>query len=144
FALYAHPWALSDMGVETVLDELADLGVDGLQLALSYHVASFVTPTNPRSRVRHGDHGRVSLRLGKRASGALPTVDEAAADAVPGGLRGAAGRHSGVLAGLVFSHGRGLASADRQRAVRNGLGDAHAAQLCPSQAAVREYVLEVT
>ena len=132
------------MGVETVLDELENMGVDGLQLALSYHVASFVTPRNPRSRVRHGGPGTVSLRLGKRARGILPTVDEAAADAVPSILRGAADRHIQVIAWLVFLYNHDLASRYPHLAVRNAFGDAHPAQLCPSQAAVREYVLEVT
>ncbi len=144
FAVYAHPWALAEMGVDAALDELADLGVDGLQLALSYHVASFLTPRSPRCRVHAGDLGSVSMWLDPPPSGLRPSVDTQAASAVPEIKRRDADREIQVVAWLVYLYNHDLASRYPEAAVRNAFGDAHPAQLCPSQPAVRDYVLTLT
>lgn len=142
--MYAHPWALAEMGVEAALDELGDLGVDGLQLALSYHVASFLTPRSPRGRVRAGDLGSVSVRYERGDNGLRPTVHVPAAEAVPKVLSAAAGRGMQVIAWLVYLYDHDLAGRYPDVAVRNAFGDVHPAQLCPSQPAVRDYVLGLT
>src|SRR5690606_1332902 len=119
FAVYAHPWALAEMGVEAALDELADLGVDGLQLALSYHVASFLSPRSPRGRVRAGDLGSVSMWLDPPPSGLRPCVDTQAASAAPEILRKAADRGMQVVAWLVYLYNHDLARRHPEVAVRN-------------------------
>lgn len=144
FAVYAHPWAFADFGVEAVLDELASLGVDGLQLALSYHVASFVSPRNPKRLVQTGDSGSLSLRYEPSPSSLRPAVNEAASEAVPVILTGAGERGIQVIAWLVYLYGHDLARRYPQAAVKNVFGDPHPAQLCPSSGLVREYVVGLT
>src|SRR5690554_446665 len=111
FAVYAYPWALAEIGVERALDELAAVGVDGLQLALSYHVASFLTPRGPRRRVLGGDMGSVWFDYEAASPGAWPVrpkVLREAADAVPEVLRGAADLGMQVVAWLVYLYNHDL------------------------------------
>lgn len=147
FGIYAHPWALDDHGVEAAMDELAQVGFDTLQLALSYHVAAFVTPRNPRRRVFAGDAGSVNVRL-NLASDSMwalrPSINERAAMAVPNILRAASDRGIRVIAWLVYLYSHDLASRYPDAAVRNAFGDRHPAQLCPSNPLVRDYALALT
>lgn len=147
FGIYAHPWALIDHGVETALDELTQLGVDTLQLALSYHVASFVTPRNPRRRVYGGDDASVNVRYEPAATGFLalrPTVNERAARALPDILAAASERGIRVIAWLVYLYSHDLARRHPEAAIQNAFGDRHPGQLCPSSLQVREYVDRLT
>ncbi|HEX7000127.1 MAG TPA: hypothetical protein VF164_00360 [Trueperaceae bacterium] len=147
FAVYAHPWALGDVGVERALNELAAAGVDGIQLSLSYHAASVLTPRSPRRRVFHDDRGSAYFDYQAAAPGPWrlrPRVLADAAEVVPRVIEGAAARDIQVVAWLVYLYGHDLASRHPDLAVRDAWGSVHPAQLCPSQPAVREHALRLT
>lgn len=146
-AIYAYPWALGDLGVESALDELQGVGIDGLQLALSYHVASYLTPRNPRRRLVAGDLGSVWFDyLAGVPDGwpVRPKVREDAAIAVPQVLRMAGERGMQVIGWLVYLYNHDLASRYPELTVHNAFGDASFAQLCPANPIVREYSVRLT
>ncbi len=147
FAVYAYPWFFGDQGIDASLDELAAIGVDGIQLALSYHVADFVTPRGRHVKVRAGDLGSVWFDHAKalsRESPLDPTLLADAAEAAPHVINGASERGLQVIAWLVFLYTHDLARRRPELAVRNAFGDPHPAQLCPSQPLVRDHVAHLT
>lgn len=50
FALWAYPWDLLDEGVESVVDQCRELGVDKLNLATNYHSVQPFLPHNPERK----------------------------------------------------------------------------------------------
>lgn len=146
FAVYAHPWALGDLGVERSLDELASAGIDGIQLSLSYHATAVLTPRSPRRRVFH-DRGSAYFDYQAAAPGPWrlrPRVLADAAEVVPRVIEGAAPRGMQVVAWLVYLYGHELAGRHPELAVRDAWGDVHPANLCPSQPTVRELAVRLT
>jgi len=50
-SIYAYPWDLIDEGIDQAVAKIATLGVDALQVSMSYHSGKFISPRNPRRRV---------------------------------------------------------------------------------------------
>lgn len=147
--MYTYPWDLLDHGIQPSLDDLERAGVDGIQLAFSYHVASFLTPRNPKRRVHHGPPGALHFLPESIPEVAwpfrppiAPTVDGTAylttlLDAI-------ASRGMATVAWVVFLYNHALAQARPELAHRNAFGDVHGAQLCPSNPDVRAYAKALT
>jgi hypothetical protein len=47
---YAYPWDLATIGVESALREMADVGIEGIDLAASYHPIDALAPRGPAAR----------------------------------------------------------------------------------------------
>ncbi|MCE5228194.1 hypothetical protein LLG95_01175 [bacterium] len=56
-AIRAFVWDLADEGIHEVLDRLAQLGIDGINLALAYHGGRFYCPHNRRHGMVHAPDG---------------------------------------------------------------------------------------
>ncbi|MDA0700072.1 MAG: hypothetical protein O3A02_02540, partial [bacterium] len=69
--MYIYPWDVWDEGVDAFIDTLRRCGIDAVQLAVRYHIASYLLPRNPRRVLYHGDHGALYFR----PSGPLAGVD---------------------------------------------------------------------
>lgn len=146
--VYAVPWALLDGGVATSLDDLRSCGVGGIQLALSYHVASYLAPMARHRRVVASDLGglhfdpdatraewpfRPAVSTHVARSGSAEPVLEAAAD------HGLA-----VVAWVVYLYNHALARARPELAVHDVYGEPSGAHLCPTNPDVRRYVRALT
>src|SRR5690606_7747702 len=147
--MYAYPWDVYDHGPQRVLDDLAACGIDALQLSFSYHVATFITPRNPRRKVRFGEPG--ALEFDPTLSDAVTWPFEPAVAAevtgetyMPVLLEAVAERGIAVSAWVVYLYNHALARRNPELAVVNAFGDRNGAQLCPANPAVREYVLALT
>ena len=78
--MHAYPWDLYDEGVQAAFDRLQACGIDGIQLAVSYHIATYLLPRNPKKLLYYGHHGAVYFRPDPqlyRAAVIQPVVAEA-------------------------------------------------------------------
>lgn len=145
-AVYAFADDFLDAGIDPVVDRLADHGFGGVALATVYHAARDVVPHNPRHAVIHREEGvhyfepaesvyRGPLRPHRVAGGT------AGFDTV---LSALTSRALWWQAWTVFLHNGRLATQSPQCAVRNAFGDAYVTDLCPSNADVATYAVDLT
>ena len=147
--MYVYPWVLHDEGVEHALEQLAACGIGTIQLAVNYHIATYLVPRDPRQRIWAGEQGALYFDPHGGSSGAWPVappVSSVVDDAryLPG-LLAAAGAHGfPVIAWIVYLYNHALARKRPDLAVQNAFGDRNQAQLCPSHPSVRRYALDLT
>lgn len=147
--MYAYPWDFDDHGVEDSLDTLQGCGFDAVQLSFTYHIATYLTPRNPKRRVRFGEQGMLQFDPGVIAAGDWPfappvSADVAGTDYITRLLRAIASRDLRTIAWVVFLYSHTLARARPDLAVENAFGDRHGAQLCPANPDVRAYARALT
>lgn len=147
--MYVYPWVLYDEGIEAGLDRLRSCGIDALQLAVTYHIASYLVPRDPRRRIWAGEQGALYFhpRTGDAAAWpVMPPVSALVHDAayLPALLEAAVTRGFQVTAWVVYLYNHALARARPDLVVRNAFGDPNQAQLCPSNPSVERYALDVT
>jgi hypothetical protein len=144
--VFLYPWDV--VGDPGAAERIAALGVDSVSLAASYHTVRAITPWHPRHRVLEAAHAAAYYRIrepswaGKRLRPARPgwmadpdSFGSALAALLSVGLE--------VNAWVVLTHNSYLGRRNLDLTVRNSFGDRYSYALCPSHAAVREYVTTV-
>ena len=141
-AFWAYPWDVVDEGVEAVATRLASIGASELSVATNYHAVQAFLPHNPRRRTffarssayfhPRGDYGRLAPVPNETMGETdwIETIDEALAD-IP--LR--------FNAWTVGCHNSRLGLANPELTLETPHGDSLAFGLCPSNPAVREYLV---
>ena len=145
-SVYAFADDFIDEGVSPVADLLAGQGFGGASLATVYHAARDVVPHNPKRAVVHRDEGvhyfepdascyRGPLRpqRGATETAGFEQVTSALAD-----------RGLWWQAWTVYLHNCRLATAHPRCAVTNAFGDVYITDLCPSNADVATYAVDLT
>ncbi len=140
--MYLYPWDLEDEGAANVLPRLRDIGIDAVSLAVSYHAGKFVRPHAPGRRVYFPEDGTIYFepedsrygRIKPRRNSQIGAYDP---------LREIARHDPGmkVTAWTVGLHNTPLGREHPDLVVRNAFDDPLWNALCPSQAAVREYLV---
>ncbi len=146
-SLWAYPWDLHDLGLEATCTRLAEVGVDMVSVATSYHAGRFLQPGNPRRRVYFPQDGTIYFRLDpSRWAGAEIVPLEADIVAAEGDMladlvarRDAGG--PGVSCWTVCLHNTRLGMMHPDHVLRTAQGDAQVFGLCPSSPAARAYVV---
>ncbi|MFG1696501.1 hypothetical protein [Nonomuraea sp. NPDC049309] len=136
---YLYPWDV--VGDPSAPRRLAELGVEAVALAASYHSTRAATPYHPAHRVLDVPYPAFYLPIRESSWGRLvpaaPTWTPAdaylqARDALKAvGLK--------VHAWTVLTHNSRLGAAHPDLVVRNAFGDAYPYALCPSHEDVIEY-----
>lgn len=147
--MYVYPWALYDLGPDAALDAMSASGIDAIQLALSYHIGTYLSPRNPRRRVFFGEHGALYFDANAVHPGGWPfppPISRMARDPSYAStlLHAADQRNLGVAAWVVYLYNHTLARRLPHLAVRNVYGDRNAAQLYPANPIVQRYALTLT
>jgi hypothetical protein len=147
--MYVYPWVLHDEGVERALEKISACGIDTLQLAVNYHIATYLVPRNPRRRLWAGEQGALYFDPRAAGTGAWPVAPPVSAvvddpSYLPVLLEAAAAHGMGAIAWTVYLYNHALVRRRPDLAVKNAFGDANQAQLCPSHPAVRRYALDLT
>ncbi|PRX69149.1 hypothetical protein B0I32_102206 [Nonomuraea fuscirosea] len=136
---YLYPWDV--VGDPSAPGRLADLGVQAVALAASYHSTRAATPYHPAHRVL--DVPRPAFYLPIRRSSwarlvpAVPTWTPADAYLQARDALKAAGLQ--VHAWTVLTHNSHLGTANPDLVVRNAFGDPYPYALCPAHEDVIEY-----
>ncbi|WP_043640816.1 hypothetical protein [Nonomuraea candida] len=136
---YLYPWDV--VGDPTAPGRLADLGVQAVALAASYHSTRAATPYHPAHRVLDVPYPAFYLPIRpsawSRLVPAAPTWTPANAYLQARDALKAAGLQ--VHAWTVLTHNSHLGSANPDLVVRNAFGDPYPYALCPAHEDVIEY-----
>jgi len=148
--IFTYPWDLHDDGVDRALDLIQrDAALNGVSLAVAYHIATFFLPHNPRRRIFCGDDGVVlfvpdskywsKTKLRPRVSHVVENKDwlHRIVDKIK-----KRGLHFTAWTVYFFNHY--LARTYPDAAKRDALGNLYTAQLCPASPEARQYALALT
>lgn len=144
-SIWVYPWDIAAEGIRGIVDRVAGLHLDAINLAVVYHGSYMLLPRHPDLLVRsHGGevffgtesdwpndpNPRVS-DLAER----LPGLDEI--------IEVASGRGISVRAWIVAMHNSGIAERNPELAVETAFGGRLPFALCPSNGAVEKYLTTV-
>lgn len=132
---YAYPWNLH--GAAEAASALSELGLDGLNLAVSYHAGKFIHPGDPR-RVYFPEDGTVYFDP-RNKYGLLQPLKSTVCEKTDGGLLNAQG--VAINGWMVLCHNSRLGESNPQCVARNAFGDPYHYSLCPSNRHVRDYTV---
>jgi hypothetical protein len=145
--IFTYPWDLSDEGVDRALDVIQnDAGLNGVSLAVAYHVATYFLPHNPRRKIYYGEDGMilfVPTGPGWGKTTLRPRVSEVVKDKewLPKIAEKIKARGLHLTAWTVFLYNHHLAAQFPEAAKHDALGNLYPAQLCPANPNVRAYTL---
>ncbi|WP_035053539.1 hypothetical protein [Andreprevotia chitinilytica] len=141
-SLYTYSWDIAGRDIKGVVNEILDLGLDGIKLATAYHAGKFIRPPRP---------GQVGGRVVFPEDGALyfePTVSRYKAlpahpHSDPAQRRVAydlaADGRLAMSAWTVLFHNSKLGELHPELTTKNAWGDGYVYALCPMQPAVFDY-----
>lgn len=144
--VWCYPWDLQAVGLERALDELRELGVQGLSVATSYHAGRFLQPRFHDSCIYYPEDGTVHVPVDEGTGEIVPrssTFARQHPDLLPTLIKQAAARGMTVASWTVMLHNTRLGTAHPEATVKNAFGDPLVYNLCPSHPAVRQYAREL-
>ncbi len=140
YSVYTYPWNFTADNYRRRLDDIQALGLQGINLAASYHAGKFIHPGGVRGRVYFPEDGVLYFkpradygRIRPVASSLLEDID---IFALLGGVDGLP-----LNAWTVLLHNTRLGLQYPQATVRNAFGDAYVYSLCPAHPEVRAYAV---
>ena len=146
-AIWTYPWDILDLGIDTVVADIRDrAGLDGIDLATSYHAGRFFQPRSLRRKSYFPEDGTIYFRPDPALWGGKTIVPKVA-DLVSEGdvLCDLIGRRDkaglSVTCWTVCLHNTRLGMLHPGACVRNAFGDPHYYSLCPSHPDVRAYAV---
>lgn len=143
-----YPWDIQADGPEKVLDELAGLGIDRLQIATAYHSAEVIAP-------RRGGPGAFTAAEANTAHLPLPadaftglsvppsSIASNDPDLYPRLATAAAERGIALDGWAIGLHNSSLAVSHPDAALLNCFGDRFTHALCPANPGVRRFAVEL-
>jgi hypothetical protein len=147
FAIWTYPWDILDLGMDAVVADIRDrAGLDGINLATSYHAGRFFQPRSPRRKSYFPEDGTIYFQLDPALWDGCAIVPKVA-DLVAEGdvLRDLIRRRDrtglSVTCWTVALHNTRLGMLHPGACVRNAFGDPSYFSLCPSHPDVRAYAV---
>ena len=140
YSVYAYPWNVCADNYRQRVDDMLSLGLQGMNLALSYHAGKFIHPRNSRQRVYFPEDGVVYFRPRARYGRIKPVPSRLLEQ---GDVLEYLAETDGLLlnAWTVLFHNSRLGLRYPETTVRNAFGDGYVYSLCPAHPEVREYAL---
>ena len=139
-SVYAYPWNFCPDDFRHKLDEIQALGLQGINLAVSYHAGKFIHPRSTGHRVYFPEDGVVYFRpraaygrIKPATSRLLEKEDVLKCLTKTGGLL--------LNAWMVLLHNTRLGMQYPEAAVRNAFRDGYVYSLCPAHPEVRDYAV---
>ena len=144
-SIWTYPWDVADRGLSETLAEVADLGLNTISLATSYHAGRFVQPRGIRRKSYYPEDGTVYYRPAPDLWGDESIQPKCAAQVAEDGdmLRALVEKRasSGLRTSCwtVCLHNTRLGMLHPGHVSRNAFGDPSYFSLCPSSPAARSY-----
>lgn len=145
-SIWTYPWDLHDIGFDTALGRIADVGLNMVSLATSYHAGRFLQPGNPRRKVYFPQDGTVYYRPdparwhGYAITPLMADIVQSEGDMLGALTTRRDSGGPGVSCWTVCLHNTRLGMAHPDHVMRTAHGDPHYYGLCPSSPAARAYV----
>lgn len=142
-------WDLLDEGIENVLGNVKDCGLDEINLATEYHVGKFILPHNSRNRIKFIEDGVVYFPVKREAFkdvGIYPEVSKLVSeepDALEKIFKCAAKLGIKINSWHVMMHNTPMGRRYPELTVRNAFGDHYYHSLCPNKLQVQDYFSEL-
>ena len=140
YSIYAYPWSLCPGNYRQGLDDILSLGLQGINLAVSYHAGKFIHPRSIKHRVYFPEDGVVYFRPRAAYRRIKPVLSRLLEQ---GDILETLGRTDGLLlntwTGLLHNTRLGLQYP--QTTVKNAFGDGYVYSLCPAHPDVRYYAV---
>lgn len=146
-SMLIYPWDLDGVEPQSVVDEVAALGVTRLQIATAYHSAEVISPRRTTEVARVAEANRIHLPVAADSFTdlAIPpsSIAERDPDLYPRLKRAADAAGIGLDGWAIAFHNTDLASHRPDAAIVNCFGDAFTHGLCPANPATRRYAIEL-
>lgn len=149
-AMWTYPWDVQDVGMDAAVADLRDrAGLDGINLATSYHAGRFLQPRSPLRKSYFPEDGTVYFHPDAARWDGAVIVPQVAAEVMQRGdvLRQLieARAHTGlsVACWTVCLHNTRLGMLHPGACTRNAFGDPNHYSLCPSHPDVRRYAVSL-
>ena len=147
-AIWAYPWDVLDLGIDSVVADIRDrAGLNGIDLATSYHAGRFFQPRSPRRKTYFPEDGTIyfqpSLALW-RDRAIVPKVADLVTergDVLRDLIRQRDKTGLSVACWTVCLHNTRLGMLHPGACTRNAFGDPNYYSLCPSHPDVRAYAV---
>lgn len=147
-AMWAYPWDVLDVGLDTAAADLRDrAGLNGINLATSYHAGRFFQPRSPLRKSYFPEDGTIYFQPDpKRWDGAVIRPQVAAMVAERGDvlrdlIEARERTGLGVACWTVCLHNTRLGMLHPGACTRNAFGDPNYYSLCPSHPDVRRFAV---
>ena len=140
YSVYAYPWNLSADNYQQRVDEILSLGLQGMNLAVSYHAGKFIHPRGGNHRVYFPEDGVVYFRP-RAKYGRIKPVPSLLLERED--ILEYVTKTDGMVlnAWTVLFHNTRLGMQYPETTVRNAFGDGYVYSLCPAHPDVREFAL---
>lgn len=138
-ALFAYAWDVVENGAGAVAAEFADLGLNTITLAGSYHAGKFLRPHGQTGKVFFPEDGTVYFRTNESRYGALKPLANSLLAAEDPFAALCNGKTLAVNAWLVLMHNTRLGTHHPEACVQNAFGDRYLYSLCPAAPEARSY-----
>lgn len=144
YSMWAYPWDIIDEGVDTVADRLTTVGVSEVNVATNYHSIQTFNPHNPARRTFFS-HASAYFHPGDEYGRLKPIPNEMMGDddwlaTIDKGLRDTP---LDLNSWTIGCHNSRLGEANHDLTLESPHGDSLIFGLCPSQPAVREYLVSL-
>ena len=147
FAIWTYPWDILDLGIDTVVANIRDrAGLNGINLATSYHAGRFLQPRSPHRTSYFPEDGTIYFQPDANLWADRPIVPKVA-DLVAEGdvlrdlIRERDKTGLSIACWTVCLHNTRLGMLHPGACVRNAFGDPYHYSLCPSHPEVRRYAV---
>lgn len=148
FAIWTYHWDVLDLGIDTVVADIRDrAGLNGINLATSYHAGRFLQPRSPRRKSYFPEDGTIYFQPDAGLWAEHAIVPKVADLVTEGGdvlrdlIRQRDKTGLSVACWTVCLHNTRLGLLHPNACVRNAFGDPYYYSLCPSHPDVRRYVV---
>ncbi len=142
--MYTYLWDVEAEGIEPVLDRIQAMGLDGVNVAFTYHAGRFLLPHNPKSRLYFPEDGVLYFQPDPSHFEGLaiqpPISRHVGTENLTQRLADACAQRGLELnAWVIFLHNSRLGFQYPKCTVVNPLGDHEYTWLCPANPDVRAY-----
>jgi hypothetical protein len=148
FAIWTYPWDVLDLGIDTVAADIRDrAGLNGINLATSYHAGRLLQPRSPQRKSYFPEDGTIYFQPDPALWADRAIVPKVADLITEGGdvlrdlIRQRDKTGLAVACWTVCLHNTRLGLLHPNACVRNAFGDPYCYSLCPSHRDVRRYVV---
>jgi len=146
FAIWTYPWDVLDLGIDQVVADVRDrAGLNGINLATSYHAGRFFQPRSPRRKTYFPEDGTIYFQPDAQLWADRAIVPKVAdlvterGDVLRDLIRQRDQTGLSVACWTVCLHNTRLGLLHPGACTRNAFGDPNYYSLCPSHPDVRAY-----
>lgn len=154
--MFVYPWDIADGGIAETLGDMKAIGMDAINVSVSYHTAKLLLPHNPKRKIYYHPGGHVYFRPEHGQYKLLQPLTGEAYEAYrlrhagPGQddllariITEARKLELGVNAWVVGFHNSRLGKLHPQITVRNAYDESYVHALCPAQEECRHYAVQM-